>query len=165
MKPTDDETWSEVEQSFFAAAPPEEPEPSGASLSSDDLPALPPQRPRREIIAWLRLSVAGAGRRATLVLGAAGGLAQRAWHGGVRIFRAADGHVQRAWRRAALVVNAASADRRYVGLALAGVLAAAGLTARGVASRKGELSAGRIMGSRPGHIPSYRVAFVHQPMR
>ena len=106
MKPTDDTPWTEVEQRFFAAAPPEEPEPFGEPPSFDDLPAPAPQRPRREIIAR------------------------------------AGGHVQRAWRGAALFVRAAGVsirrvDRRGVALALAGAIVAAGLTAGGVAFRKG----------------------------
>jgi hypothetical protein len=76
-KPSDDATWTDLEQSFFAAAPPDEPETLGESARVEDVPARPPQRTRRENLLWLRPRAAAAGRRATLVLTAAGGLAQR----------------------------------------------------------------------------------------
>ena len=124
MKPSDDETFTEVERSFFAAAPPEEPQPLGDAPGIDDLPAAPPHRPRRAIIAWLRPSVVEGRRRATLVL-AVGRRAARAGAAGLV---------------AALSIGRVA--RRRAVFALAGAILAAGLTAGGVAFRKGAVTKG-----------------------
>ena len=153
-----------MERSFFAAAPPEEPQPLGEATRVDDPPAPAPQRPRPEIFAWLRPSIAGAGRAATLALGAAVGLAQRAWRGTTFAFRAAGRLTQRAGRSVALIVGAAGVkarhaaragaaglvaalsswrvDRRRLVLAVAGVIMAAGLTAGNVVLWKRALTNG-----------------------
>ena len=164
-KASDDPAWTEVERSFFAAAPPEEPQPLGEEPCFDDVPVPPPQRPRREIIAWLRPSVAGAWRRATVVLGAAGGLAERSWRRTARTCGAAvaalsslrvDRHEnpQRVpipsrdvARRAELADS--TRDRRRVVFALAGAVMAAGLTAGGIAFRNGAFTKGATAAREP----------------
>jgi hypothetical protein len=143
-KPSESGTWTDVEQSFFAAAPPEEPQPPAEPPRFDDLPAPPPRRPRRAILARLRPSVAAAGRRATLAIGAAGGHMQRAWRETALVVRAAGVN---AWHAAgagaAGLIHALSLGpvaRRRVGLTLAGASLAAGIAAGGIAVRKGVLA-------------------------
>jgi hypothetical protein len=147
-KPSDDRTWTDVEESFFAAAPPEEPQPLGEVPCFDDLPAPPPRRPRREIFARLRPSVAAAGRQATLVLGAAGARIQRARRRTALVVRVAGVNARRAARAGATGLIAAltigPVARRRVVLALAGASLAAGLTAGGVAIRQGALTRGAV---------------------
>jgi hypothetical protein len=132
-KPPDDATWSDVERTFFDAAPPEEFQPVGQAPRLDDPPAPLHERPRTQIIASLRASVAGAGRAAATVVGAAGGLAQRGRRRAVLIVVAAGGRVQRAARASAegLVapLSVWRVDRRRVAAVLVGVvLIAAGLS-------------------------------------
>ena len=146
MKPSDDETWTEVERSFFAAAPPEEPQPLGDAPCFDDLPAPPPQRPRRELIAWLRPSVARAWRRALLVPRTGGRRVQRAWRTTALVAGAAGVSAQRAARtgvaRLVAALSLRRVGRRRVVFALMGAIVAAGLTAGGVAFRKSGLTNG-----------------------
>jgi hypothetical protein len=81
-------------------------------------PVLPRPRPRREIFAWLRPSLAAAWRRATLALGAASAHARRKAQAGaaglVAALAGAAGFVAAlsVWR----------IDRRRVGFALAGLV-------------------------------------------
>src|SRR5579871_897887 len=93
-KGPEDATWTEVERSFFAAAPPEEAEPPAEALRPGEPPVSRPARPRRAVAAWLRPAMATVRRRATLVGVAAGGRA-------VRI-----------WRKTALILGAAGARAR-----------------------------------------------------
>jgi len=110
-KPSDDATWTEVERSFFAAAPPEDLKTLIEAPRFDDQPAPAPEQPRRRIIAWLRPSMNAARRRVTLVCAATGGLAQRTWRG------------------TRLALGAAGApDRRRLVLALVGAIAVAGVS-------------------------------------
>jgi len=145
-KPSDDPAWTEVERSFFAAAPPEEPAPLEEAPCFEDLPAPPRQRARREIIAWLRPSLAAAWRRTTLAFGAAGGHVQRVCCRTALFVRAAGVSARRGARAVAAGLVAAlsiwSVDRRRVVFALAGAIMVAGLAAGGVAFRKGALTNG-----------------------
>jgi hypothetical protein len=162
-KPPDDATWSDVERTFFDAAPPEEPQPIGEATRVDAAPP-PHAEPRRsQIIGRVRPALAGAWRASALAAGAAGGRARRAWNGASQATkvacRAAGGLVQRSWRATAVFVAAAGVrvrqtartsaegllaavlsiwcvDRRRVAFAMAGVLIAAGLSAGVVASRR-----------------------------
>jgi hypothetical protein len=52
--------WSDLEEAFFAAAPPDDPEPAPEDLRFDDLSSDPPAR--RSIPPWLQRAVAEAGR-------------------------------------------------------------------------------------------------------
>jgi hypothetical protein len=138
---SDDPTWTEVERNFFAAAPPEEPEPLAGAPCFDALPRPPARRPRRVIIAGLRPSLVGAWRRTTLALGAACGHVQRAWRRTAAIVGSAGVSARRtAGKGAAGLVAAFSiraVDRRRVAFAVMGTIIAAGLTAGVVAFRKG----------------------------
>ena len=150
-KAPDDATWSDVERTFFDAAPPEEFQPVG--------PAPPPERPRTQIIASLRSSTAGARRAAVFVVGVAGGLAARTWYGAKLACRSAGRLVQRGGRGIALTIVATGVrvrhtarvssehlvaallsiwcvDRRRLGFAMVGTIVAAGLSAGVVASRR-----------------------------
>jgi hypothetical protein len=114
-KPPDDTVWTEVERSFFAGAPPEPPGPPGEPPRLDDVfPTLPPPRPRREIIAPLKRSVAAAWRRTTLVLGSAGGHALRRARAGAGALVAA--------------LSISPINRRRAGSVLVGAIAGAGLS-------------------------------------
>jgi hypothetical protein len=149
-KPPDDATWSDVEQTFFDAAPPEEFQPVGQVPRLDDPPAPAPERPRTQIIALLRSSVAGARRAAALAVGAAGGLVQRGWRGGALVVVAAGTRVRDAARAGAeglvaAVLSIWCVDRRRLAYATAGVLIAAGLsvgfvTSRGAAPTNGAIA-------------------------
>jgi hypothetical protein len=153
-KPSDDATWTEVERSFFAAAPPDDPEPLGEAPRFDDLAAPRGQRPRRALVARLRPAVAGAWRRATLVLGAAGGHVRLTWPRTALIIGAAAARARDTARAGAAGLVAALSvrrlDRRRVGFAFAfasafalmGAIVTAGLSAGVVAFRKGTLTEG-----------------------
>ena len=75
--PPNDAPWTDAEQSFFAGAPPEEPEAPGDVPRLDNLFPVLQQRPRRAIFARLRSPLAAAWRTTTLVLGAASARARR----------------------------------------------------------------------------------------
>jgi hypothetical protein len=123
-KPSDDASWTELERSFFASGPPEDPQPLGEAPRLDDLfPTLPPQPPARERFAWLRSSVAAGWRRTTLVFAAARAHARR------KIQAGAAGLVA--------VLSIGSINGRRVAIAAAGSMVAAGLFAAIVASRNG----------------------------
>ena len=53
---SDEAAWTDIEQAFFAAAPPDEPEPPGEPARFDDLISAAP--PRREMPAALARAVA-----------------------------------------------------------------------------------------------------------
>jgi hypothetical protein len=73
-KRPDDAPWTEVERTFFASAPPEEPQPPGETPRLDDVfPTLPRKHPARERFAWLWSSLVAGSRRTTLVLAALNG--------------------------------------------------------------------------------------------
>jgi len=151
-KAPDDATWSDVERTFFDAAPPEEPQPVGQAPRLDDLPAPRAEPPWSPIMGWLRPSAAGARRAAALVV-------QGAWQGTKLAGRAAGGLIQRVGRGTALVVVAGGVrvrdtaragaaglvtavlsiwcvDRRRLAYAMVGVLVGAGLSTGVVASRR-----------------------------
>lgn len=49
---TDETPWDELEQGFFAAAPPDVPEPPPEPMRFDDLDPVAPPRPERRLSAW-----------------------------------------------------------------------------------------------------------------
>jgi hypothetical protein len=162
-KPSDDAAWTEVERSFFAAAPPEEAQPLGEASSGEDLSAPRPRRPRRAIIASLRPAVVSAQRGAALVLSAAGGLAQRTWRRTALIVGAAVAHAWHAARAGAANVVAALSnrpvDRHRLAFAVAALIMAAGLSAGVVPFRKGALPKGATLAeASPGAVSPSQAA-------
>src|SRR5215831_9159447 len=154
-KAPDDATWTEVERSFFAAAPPEPAQSVGEATRVDDLPAPLPARPRREIVARLKATAAGTRRVTALVLRAAGGLVRSGCRWTVLIV---GGTAVNAWETirdgaAGLLGAPAPAswrvDRRRLAFVLVGAILVAGLTAGRVTSRKGALTKGETASERP----------------
>ena len=87
-KRPDDASWTELERSFFASGPPEEPQPPGEEPSIDDLfPTLPAQPPARERFAWLLSSVAAGRARRLLAFASLGSIIAMGFLVGVVAFR------------------------------------------------------------------------------
>jgi hypothetical protein len=123
-KPSDDASWTEVERSFFAGGPPEEPQPVGETPRLDDLfPVLRPQPPARQRFAWLRSSVVAGWQRTTLAFGAANAYAWRKVQAGAAALVAA--------------FSVGSINRRRVAFATVSSIVVTGLFAGIVASRNG----------------------------
>lgn len=157
-KPNDDATWTEVERSFFAAAPPEELKTIVEAPHFDDLAGSGPEQPRREI-AWLRRTVTAASRGVTVVVGAAGGLARRVCRRTVLVVGAACARTWQGARTGAAGVVAAFSswrvDRRRLVVALVGAIALAAFGG----FRSGAPAQG-VTAQRPGSVEGPRVAEV-----
>jgi len=138
-KPPDDAAWTEVERSFFAAAPPEEPQ----LLDEPQAPAPRRPRSRRAAAAWLRPAIATARRGAALVAGAAGGLARRAGRKTILVVAAAGARARGAARAGAASLADGLAlwrvDRRVVLVLMAAT--AAGWVSTGSIARRSDPSA------------------------
>lgn len=64
-KPSDDEAWTELERSFFAAAPPDVPDPAAPRAAGDDLVSgVREPLPSGEHLAWVRRRWAAGSRKA-----------------------------------------------------------------------------------------------------
>lgn len=145
----DEGSWDELEQGFFAAAPPDVPEPAPEPMRFDDLDPVGPARPQSRAAAWRAAAAASAGnawRKLTPAKASAAAAWRRLAPGVVVVSRRSARHVAAAARLAARVGQAqvprllaifrnSSRQVRLLAAGAAALIAVTGVSAGVVASR------------------------------